>query len=120
MGTSKFFHDSSKIWGEIRGVTRTGGEKGIREKLRRSGQFDDLRPSPPVHGFTAFRLRISVGTPPDLPDFLQFGFSSAFVAPLLPPTDPLLEYETGNATVPTGILTANDRPPRLLVLRRRA
>jgi len=29
-----------------------------------------------------------VGTPPNLPDLLQFCFSSAFVAPLLPPTRP--------------------------------
>ena len=33
-------------------------------------------------------VRISVGTPTNLPDFLQFCFSSAFVAPLLPPTGP--------------------------------
>ena len=38
--------------------------------------------------FTAVtRVRISVGTPPNLPDLLQFRFSSAFVAPLLPRPD---------------------------------
>src|SRR6267378_2109932 len=30
--------------------------------------------------------RISLGTPPNLPNLLQFCFSSAFIAPLLPPT----------------------------------
>jgi hypothetical protein len=39
--------------------------------------------------FTAVtRVRISVGTPSNLPAFLRFYCSSAFVAPLLPPTGP--------------------------------
>jgi hypothetical protein len=46
--------------------------------VRRRGVWREVRST----------VRISVGTPPNLPDFLQFCFSSAFVAPLLPPTGP--------------------------------
>src|SRR5216684_835564 len=63
-------------------------------------------PSPSSRGpghrpFTAVtRVRISVGTPSNLPDFFQFCFSSAFVAPLLPPTGPLRALQPA----PQGVL----------------
>ena len=85
---AKFFHDSSKNRVEVGRIVGSAVESGPSEIHPSCERIDDLRASSPATGLVVFRLRISVGTPPNLPDFFQFCFSSPFVAPLLPPTRP--------------------------------